>query len=348
LKLLLLGGTLFLGRAIAEAALQQGHQVTLFTRGQHDSELFAQPGVTHIQGDRLQDLSALQGQTWDAVIDTSAYVPSSVRAAATLLAPVVKHYTFISSVSVFANVQQVGTDENAPVAQITEEQLAEAEQLAQENNLFTAPAFGDWYGALKARCEQVAEQAMPGRVLTIRPGLIVGPHDTSDRFTYWPRRVAQGGEVLAPGRPDKPVQFIDVRDLAEWTLHMVERQQTGIYNATGPDQVITMQQLLETCQQVSQNDATLTWLDDAFLLEQKAGPWMELPLWIPDAEQDMAGFMSIDIARALAAGLTFRPLAETVRATLDWDATRPTTTEYKAGMAHEKELTLLKNWHERH
>ena len=188
---------------------------------------------------------------------------------------------------------------------------------------------------------------MPGRVLTVRPGLIVGPYDYSDRFTYWVRRVAHGGEVLAPGNPAQRVQFIDVRDLAEWIIRLVETGQTGIYNATGPQERPTMQQFLDECQTVSGSGATLTWLDEAFLLQEQVQPWSQLPLWLPD-DPATAGFQAINTSKARATGLTSRPLAETIRATLTWDATRPADIKHEAGLTREEEAGLLHLWHEQH
>ncbi len=209
MKLLVLGGTVFLGRHLVEAATARGHSVTLFNRGQHNPELY--PEVEKLRGDRDSDLSALQGRRWDAVIDTCGYLPRAVRASAELLADAVDHYTFISSISVYADFHTPAMDESAPVGTLADETVEEVT--------------GETYGPLKALCEQAAERALPGRVLNIRPGLIVGPHDPTDRFTYWPVRVARGGEVLAPGRPHVPVQVIDGRDLAEWTVRMVEARQ---------------------------------------------------------------------------------------------------------------------------
>ncbi len=219
MRILILGGTVFVGRHLVEAALARGHEVTLFNRGQHGPDLY--PGVEKLRGDRDGGLDALRGRRWDAAIDTCGYVPRIVRASATLLANAVDHYTFISSVSVYPEAHTRHLDEDSPVGALDDESV---EDVTPET-----------YGPLKALCEQAAEGAMSGRALTIRPGLIVGPHDPTDRFTYWPRRVAQGGEVLAPGRPERPVQIIDARDLAAWTLQLVASGARGVYNATGPD-----------------------------------------------------------------------------------------------------------------
>jgi 2'-hydroxyisoflavone reductase len=336
MKLLILGGTLFLGRYLVEAALARNHEVTLFNRGQHSPELF--PNVEKLRGDRDGGLDALRGRRWDAVVDTSGYVPRLVRASAELLADAVEHYTFISSISVYPHFRSVGLDESAPVGTLEDPATEEIT--------------GESYGPLKALCEQAVEQALPGRALIVRPGLIVGPHDYSDRFTYCVRRVAQGGKVLAPAHPDWHTQIIDVRDLAEWTLSMAERQQAGVYNATGPEYDLTFGRLLEICRAVTGGDARFTWVSEAFLLEQQVAPWSELPLWIPLSDPDMLGFSDVSCAKAIAAGLIFRDLAATVRDTLAWDATRAATAEPparalqpRAGLAPEREQELLRAWH---
>jgi 2'-hydroxyisoflavone reductase len=332
MKLLILGGTVFLGRSLVDAALARGHEVTLFNRGQHNPELY--PAVEKLRGDRDGDLRALEGRQWDAVIDTCGYVPRIVRASAELLADAVGHYSFISSISVYDNFRVRGMTESAPVGTL--------EDPTVEDVL-------SHYGPLKALCEQAAEAAMPGRVLNVRAGLIVGPHDASDRFTYWPHwphRVAKGGDVLAPGRPDRAVQIIDVRDLAEWNVRMAEHGVSGVFNATGPDYTLTMGAVLETCKNVSGSDARFVWASEQFLLDAGAQPWTQLPLWVPDTEEN-AGFSTVDCSKAFAAGLTFRPPAETVRDTLAWDATRPADEERRNGLPPERETELLQGWRAR-
>jgi 2'-hydroxyisoflavone reductase len=322
LKLLILGGTRFLGRHIVEAALASGHDITLFNRGQNNPGLF--PEVEKLRGNRDGDLSALQGRHWDAVIDTCGFVPRVVQASAALLADSVNHYTFISSISVFADFSRLDMNENAPVGIMPDESV---EEITAET-----------YGPLKALCEQAAEKAMPDRVLNIRPGYIVGPFEPTDRFTYWPRRVAEGGEMLAPGRPDSSVQFIDVRDLANWIIRMVEANRTGIYNATGPDYMLTMGQLLDECKSVGGSDTQFTWVSEQFLAEKE----VELPIWVPDTD---IGAATIDCGKAIMAGLTFRPLADTIRDTLAWDAAHPRDLERRAGLKPEQEAQLLQAWH---
>jgi 2'-hydroxyisoflavone reductase len=330
MKLLILGGTVFLGRHIVESALRRGHTPTLFNRGRRNPDLF--PQVEKLRGDRDGGLEALKGRRWDAVIDPSGYVPRLVRASAELLAGAVAHYTFISSLSVYADSRQPGIDERYPVGRLAE---SGTEQIT-----------ADTYGPLKALCEQAAEAALPGRVLSVRAGLIVGPHDPTDRFTYWPARVARGGDVLAPGRADYRVQFVDVRDLADWIVGAVEAGTTGVFNATGPQGIVTLGEVLEASQAASGSAARLAWVPEAFLLEQKVAPWSELPLWVPDSDPDSLGFSAFDCRKAITAGLTFRPLAETVQDTLAWAASRPADYQWRAGLTAEREAELLRLWRE--
>jgi 2'-hydroxyisoflavone reductase len=328
MDILILGGTVFLGRALVDAARARGHRLTLFNRGKSNPGLY--PEVESLHGDRAADLGALSGRRWDAVIDTCGYLPRVVRASAEALAGQVEHYTFISSLSVYANVSRPGMDESGVVGKLADESVETID--------------GETYGPLKALCEQAVERALPGRALVIRPGLIVGPFDPLDRFTYWPARVAQGGEVLAPGLPETPVQVIDVRDLAEWTVAMVESRATGTFNATGPQPELSMGRLLETCRSVSGSDAALTWVDEAFLLAQGVQPWSDLPVWIPVSDASSAGSHRFDCRKAITAGLRFRPIAETVRATLDWEAARPPDHPWRAGITRQRERELLELW----
>lgn len=327
MKLLILGGTKFVGRHLVEAAQARGHEITLFNRGQANPDLFSE--LEQLRGDRDGDLGALEGRSWDAVIDTSGYVPRVVRDSATLLADAVGHYTFISSLSVYADPTQGGIDEQGAVATLEEE----TEEITHES-----------YGALKALCEQAVEEAMPGRALQIRPGLIVGPFDPTDRFTYWPYRIAQGEEVLAPGDPAQPVQFIDARDLAEWVIRLVEQGAVGTYNATGPAEPLSIEGFLAACEAVAQGGAALTWVSEAFLLEEEVEPFRELPLWLP-AHYELFG--RTDCRKAQAAGLRHRPLPETIQDTLAWANTRPAGHEWRAGLSPAREAALLARWHER-
>ena len=327
MKLLVLGGTVFLGRHIVAAALERGHEVTLFNRGQHNPDLF--PNVEKLRGDRNGDLSALEGRQWDAVIDTSGFVPRIARASAEALRNSVKHYTFISSISVFAQFDKAGIDENATIATLEDETV---EEVTNET-----------YGALKALCEQAVERAMPGRALIVRPGLIVGPDDPTDRFTYWPVRVARGGEMLAPGQPDQQTQFIDVRDLAGWIVRMVEAGKTGAYNATGPDYTLTWGQFLEACKSATSNNTNLVWVGETFAANLMEKRDINFQPWVPD---EYMGMRSVNCQKAFADGLAFRPLAETVRDTLTWKNASSTNKELRSGLNSEQEEQLLREWKE--
>ncbi len=336
MRLLLLGGTKFLGRAAAAEALRRGHELTLFNRGRTNAGLF--PEAEHLQGDRDGDLEALRGRTWDAVIDPSGFVPRIVRDSAELLRDAVEHYVFVSSVSVYRDFSRPGFDESAPRIELEDPAVEEVME---------------HYGGLKALCEDVVSEVFPGRSANVRAGLIVGPHDPTDRFTYWPTRVARGGEVLAPGRPDRPVEFVDARDLGAWLVTLAEQRTAGAFNATCP--ALTFAELLSSCRRVAGNDAALTWVDEPFLLEREVGQWMELPLWIAESDPEWAHMQEADVSRALAAGLTFRPLDETVRDTLRWaqerDAPGPGTAAMgpadDVGLKPERETELLADWHAR-
>jgi 2'-hydroxyisoflavone reductase len=295
MRILVLGGTRFLGRALVEATLEQGHGPTLFNRGQTAPDLF--PDVEQLIGDRSSDLSALEGREWDAVLDVAAYMPAEARRAVETLRGSVGRYVFVSSISVYAD-QSVPPVEGAAV-----EEQAPGQETDENPEL---------YGARKAACEQIVQEGFGDAALVVRPGLIVGPHDPTGRFTYWPHRVAKGGEVLAPGTPDDLVQFIDVRDLADWMVQATANGPGGTYNATG--EPMRLGDLLEECRAVTGSDATFTWVASERLLEHEVGPWMELPLWLPLAEY--AGIQQAAVERARATGLSYRPLADTIKATL--------------------------------
>ncbi len=327
MNLLILGGTVFLGRHLVAAALARGHEVTLFNRGQHNPELF--PEVEKLRGDRDGNLSALAGRRWDAVIDPSGYVPRLVRASAELLADAVDHYTFVSSLSAYASFAAANQDEDAPLATM-------ADPTVEVIN-------GETYGPLKVLSEQAAQNALPGRVAVIRPGLIVGPHDPTDRFTYWVVRMAKGGDILAPAPADYPVEFTDVRDLAGWMVRVAEERIAGVFNVSGPDEPATLGALLETCRAISGSDAQIRWADDGFLQKNEVQPWSQLPLWIGNGPEN-AGFSRFDCRRAIAAGLTFRPVAETVASTLAWAQGRSADHQWRAGLTPEREAALLTQW----
>jgi len=338
LRILILGGTAFLGPATVHHARKRGHEVTLFNRGKTNSDMF--PDLDRRVGDRFGDLNSLEDGEWDVVIDNSGYIPSTVRDSAQLLATRAKQYIFVSSISVYADFSKRGNNEESPVATLTDEEVAAAKVMKDIT--------GANYGALKALCEQEAEKAFPGRCCNIRPGLIVGPRDRSDRFTYWPVRIAKGGEVLCPDAPEVVTQVIDVRDLAEFIVHCAENGTAGVFNATSPPEQLTMGELFDACRDVSGSDATFTWVTPAFLEENEVAAWSDMPVWVP-LEGEEAGHPFMDVSRAVAAGLTYRPIRETVRGTLDWWATVPQERKDKpmrSGITAEREAELLAKWHE--
>ncbi len=305
-------------------ALERGHQVTLFNRGIHGADLF--PEARRIKGDRDGGLEALGSEEWDAVVDPSGYLPRVVSYSGSLLRRKTNHYTFISSISVYADPPFENMDENAPIAKMADPTVERID--------------GETYGPLKALCEQAIQDIYHENALVIRPGLIVGPNDPTDRFTYWPVRVGRGGEVAAPGDPFAPVQFIDVRDLAEWAIKMVEGRVGGTFNATGPGERLSMSEFLNKCKSATQSSADFTWMSEEFLLEQKVAPFIEMPLWVP---ADQKGIHEVSIRRAVENGLAFRPMEETIRDTYLWDKTRPAG-ERRAGLKKLQEEDLLRKW----
>lgn len=380
-KILVLGGTRFIGPHIVDAAKARGHAITLFNRG-YTEKLRGEiiPGVEHLYGNRDPDkpadetknekgeyvttdgpkgLETLKGRSWDAVIDTSGYYPRMVKASAELLAPHVKQYVFVSSVSVYASDEKGGEDESAAVGTMEDPTV---ETMGPEYK---------FYGPLKALCEQAAEKAFPGRCANVRPGYIVGPGDGTDRFSYWPLRVKKGGEVLAPGSPEDPIQIIDGRDLAAWLITLVEGGTAGTFNAVGPEKPLTMGGVLESCKKVSGSDARFTWVPSEFLEKDVPGEGLDLPIWAP-ATGKTAGFHRRSNARALKAGLTFRPLETIVGDILAWfpkeidrrvtvtkrlreeaekkgapKPAMPDPTKQRAGLAPDREAEVLALWHKK-
>ncbi len=352
LRILILGGTGFIGPHIVEACLARGHTLTLFNRGKlekmtgHD---FANTdGIDRRYGNRdpeklaLEDqdagpdnpkgLSSLEEGEWDAVIDNSGYWPRIVGASAELLAPRVKHYLFISTVSVYDSHDKIGADTTASIGTMEDPTIEDFK----------------YYGPAKALCERAVERAMPGRALTLRPGLIVGPGDLTGRFTYWPVRAAKGGEMIAPGSPDDPIQMIDARDLATWAVHCVERQVTGTFDAVGPQAPeLTIGDILDGCINASDADTTLTWCDAEFLESQGVSPWGHMPLWIPPKGEQI-GFHQRDVSASIAAGLTFLPVLKTCKDTLAWYNGLAEDSRYRrvAGIDAEREAEVLAAWHE--
>lgn len=320
LRLLILGGTGFLGGELTRQALKRGWQVALFNRGTTNPGLF--PEAERLHGDRVAgEVSALESNTWDACIDTCGYVPRVVRQSCEVLASRVGHYQFVSSISVYADPSISGMDEEAQVGQIADPSIETID--------------GETYGPLKALCEDACRTVFGYRAIIVRPGLIVGPNDRSDRFTYWPLRFSEGGDVLVPDALDQPVQIIDVRDLAAFMLDLTEQRHTGTFNATGPAQPFTFGEVLLAC---PSNGARLLAVPPSFLEEQGVQPWSDLPLWLP---ADGLGMSMIDVGRAVAAGLRFRDLSDTVAATLEWWRNLHPPREPRAGMTREREQAVL-------
>lgn len=324
MRILVIGGTQFVGKHFVMAAVERGHAVTLFNRGSKP----APEGVEEeIVGDRNTDLARLGDASWDAVVDTSAYFPRQVRELATLLEPRVERYLFVSTISVYADPTVLNQDETGELGRIQDDSVEEVT--------------GETYGPLKVSAEEALAKAYPSdRGLVVRPGIIVGPDDPTDRFTYWPVRVARGGEVLAPQGPSLPLQWIDVRDLASWLVSALERGLAGTYNAVSEAGRFTLGQVLDTSESVSKSGAQVTWVDEEFLSRQSVQPFADLPLWLPGT---LANMWSVDASRALAAGLRIRPVEETVAATLAWHESRGAP-PLKFGLNSEREREVLEAW----
>ena len=338
LRILILDGTGFTGPYQVRYALGRGHKVTVFNRGKtHPGDLPKE--VEQLIGDRNGQLDALRNRQWDVVIDNPTSVPVWVRDAAQILKGNVDRYIFISTISVYADTSKPGLEATAPLAQY---KGPDAMKETRESILASNYAL---YGPLKALSEQEAEKWFPKKTLIIRPGLIVGPRDETDRFTYWPVRIDRGGEVLAPGDPKDPVQFIDARDVAEWTIRMVENGETGIYNATGPASALGIGEMLDGIKTANKCSAKFTWVNADFLEAQKVAPWSDIPVWIPPRGEE-AGANQVSNKRAIAKGLTFRPLAETACDTLAWFKSQPAERQakLKAGLSPEREAEVLAAW----
>lgn len=340
-RILILGGTGFIGPPMVQYALSRGHEITIFNRGRTNTHLF--PEVEKLVGDRNGDLTALEGRTWDVVMDNHATIPRWVNLTARLLRDAADQYIFVSSISVYAaeakgyeyldrpDLQEVSVNEASPVKTLPE---------GFEGEAVTA----DSYGPFKALAEEEARSAFSGRTTVVRPGLIAGPGDPTDRFTYWPVRVRRGGEVLAPGDGHDPTQFIDVRDLTEWVVHLAEEGVVGTFNALGPASRLSIAEMLYGIRAVTTGPVRFTWVDTAFLRDQGIQPWSELPLWIPADP-----LSSVDNRAAIAAGLRFRSLADTARDTLAWHDGRPQEQRERlwAGLSPEREAEVLVAWHSR-
>lgn len=355
MKILILGGTGFLGPQIVNRAVENGHEITLFNRGRTGPDLF--PDLEHIEGDRYTDLSGLEkavadGRSWDAVIDTFTYVPKTVTDAMDVLMPAMGRFVVISTISVYASNAEPGMDEDAPVATIDDETAA---------GITTHREVGVHYGAMKARVEAAAEARMPGKVCVIRPGLIVGPRDTTGRYTYWPVRGSEGGKMIAPGTGDDHVQIVDVRDLGDFTVRCVEDGRTGLYNALSPAGKWTMRDIVDAAVRTGEAGTTPEWVDAGFLSEHGVNAWQQMPAWIPATTPGYGGVGRMSTARAIAAGLTTRTLEDTNRATLAYYRERQAelraergdefgdqwAQDIRGGISREKEAQVLAAWGER-
>ncbi|MBI2812552.1 MAG: NAD-dependent epimerase/dehydratase family protein [Candidatus Melainabacteria bacterium] len=324
MKILVIGGTIFVGRHIVEAALKRGHEVTLFNRGRTDATLFSD--VEKVIGDRSESLDSLDGRSWDVVIDTSGYLPRVVRKSCEALKSRCELYVFISTGSVYKDKSKPGITEDF-------------DTLVPKNS--DALEWSDeTYGELKSGCEVVVQNAFADRALIIRPGVVVGPYDPTDRFTYWPVRVLSGGTVLSPGHAESPVQFIDARDLADFTISLCESKSRGVYNAIGPDYRLTMSKLLNDCKTAAGSNAHFAWVSDEELLKHNVEPWTELPFWIPE-NSETSGMALRNNNKGIEAGLKFRPLLETITDTLAWWQSEKTGCDLKAGLSKEREEELL-------
>ena len=334
MRILILGGTGFTGPYQVRYALSRGHKITTFNRGKtHPGELPAE--VEQLIGDRNGRLDALKNRQWDVVIDNPTTLPAWVRDAAQVLKGNVDRYVFTSTISVYGEVK-TGVDENAPT-----ENYTGADPYKETLEAMKAGGFKT-YGPLKALSEKEAEKWFPGKTLVIRPGLIVGPRDETDRFTYWPVRIDRGGEMLAPGDPNDPVQFIDARDLAEWTIRMAENRETGVYNATGPSKPLGVGGMLDQIKTAEKSNGEFLWVDEDFLTKQNVSPWSDMPVW---AGRE-SGIAKTNINRAMSKGLTFRPLADTARDTVTWFKSLPQDRQSKmrAGLTPAREAEVLAAW----
>ena len=328
MKILVIGGTRFVGRHFVDAALANGHEITLFNRGQSNADLY--PNVENLVGDRTvaEDLAVFDGRKWDVVVDTCGYVPRIVRMSAEKLANAVDRYLFISTISVYEPMPQPNMDEDAPLQTLEDPTVEEIT--------------GETYGGLKVLCEQVVDEVFPGRALQVRPGMIIGPHDPTDRYTYWAVRATQGGEILVPGTPERPVQMIDGRDLGELMVRMIEQGTTGYFNATGPDQLLTWREWMRNLAEAAGSQPSFTYISDEWLGEQGVNGG-ELPFWVPE---EYANLFAVSVKRAVDVGLTFRPPLDTARDTVAWRAA-PDVSAFKVGMKPEREAELLAAWHAR-
>ena len=336
MKILIIGGTKFLGRHLIDAARKNNHEITLFNRGRFSREEFE--NVEQIHGDRNTDLDKLSGKSWDAVIDTCGYLPQTVKASAEFLADKVNQYVFISSGSVYADTSKPDYDETTATATLSDEQKEKFDNIDLNQEL-NGLVLGESYGALKKSCEEAAESAMPDRVLNVRAGMIVGAFDWTDRFSYWVMRVAEGGRVLAPGTPENFIQLIDARDLSEWITGMIENGANGIFNVTSKPFDLTFGRMLTEIKAAANSSAAFVWADEKFLKENEVAPWSEMPFYLPESDESAKNFLTMNVDKALSKNLKFRPLVETILDVFKWRKNQ--AFEMRAGISAEKEKQLL-------
>jgi 2'-hydroxyisoflavone reductase len=327
MDVLIIGGTRFVGRHIVDALMARGHRVALFNRGRTNTAVHAE--LEHIRGDRLTDLPLTGDRTWDAVVDTSAYTPDVVERSTRYFGDRTRRYLFISTISVYDETKTSGPDEDAPLHVLPPD--AERTELNIE-----------YYGALKALCEAVVRSTFRHRASIVRPGLVAGPYDPTDRFTYWPVRVDAGGDILAPVSRNEPLQYIDARDLAAFCVRLLECDDGGTYNCATPRDTLTFGDLLDACVRASASQANFVWTGAKFLSQHEVNPWSDLPAWTP-ADTVYRNIQRANSARAFVRGLQIRPLQETVRDTLAW--ARANGKRYgnlSAGLSPEREAELLR------
>ncbi|WP_026906848.1 NAD-dependent epimerase/dehydratase family protein [Paucisalibacillus globulus] len=340
MKVLILGGTRFLGKALVEEGLKRGHEITLFNRGTN-KEAFS--GVEQLIGDRDGDVSQLENRKWDVVMDTCGFAPHQINKIAAVIGTSIEHYTYISSISVYKDWIPFNITEDYHLQSMPPDQLKDVLKNVKEGRI--SPY--EHYGALKVLCEAEAEKYWPGRVLHIRAGQLVGQFDYTDRLPYWVQRVAEGGNIMVPGSPNRPIQLIDVKDIATWVFDMVKRRKAGTFNVTGPDYELTMEELLNTCKVVTNSNAEFVWVDEQLVLEHQIQPWTEMPLWIPEhfpLEGETEPWkMFISVKKALDAGLSFRRLEETIHDVYQWEKSRKDS-KRKTGISRKKEQEVLDAW----
>ncbi len=336
MEILIIGGTKFLGRHLLDAALKNNHEVTLFNRGKFSQEDFE--NVEQFHGDRNFDLDKLESRRFDAVIDTCGYLPQTVKTSAGFFADKVNQYVFISSGSVYADTSKPNYDETTTVQKLDEKQQKSVDEI-DPNGELNGLTLGENYGALKVLCEDSAENAMPNRVVNVRAGMIVGAFDWTDRFAYWVMRVAKSSEVLAPGKPENYVQLIDARDLSEWISSMIETGENGTFNATGKFLELTFGKMLEEIKIAAKIDAKFVWANENFLMENNVAPWSEMPFYLPESDENTRNFLTINVDKALAKGLKFRPLRETILEVFKWRKAQEF--EMKVGISEGREKELL-------